>query len=115
MAQILSNLARPTHSSTVSPAIPLDNRPSTLDDFSVSQEDFDIMQDGKSFADGESQATGSSENSCTSQTPHQAERVTTIDPTVTAGTSRSGRVRTMSRRMAGSMSQWDFFGTSGMN
>ncbi len=89
------------HSSMVSQAIPLENRPNTLDDFSVSQEDFDVMLDGKSFADGESQATASSDIFFTSQAPYQTEEVTPIKPTVTASTSRSGRVCTMSRRMAG--------------
>ncbi len=101
MAQIISNFAWPTHSSMVSQAIPLENRPSTLNDFSVSQEDFDVMLDGKSFADGESQATASSGIFCTSQAPYQTEGVTPIKPTVTASTSRSGRVCTMSRRTAG--------------
>jgi hypothetical protein len=77
--------------------------------------DFDIIIDGESFADGESQATGPSGNSCTSQAPHQAEGVTMIEPTVTSGTSRSRRICTMSRKMAESTSQWDFFGTSGMH
>ncbi len=73
------------------------------------------MMDGKSFEDGESQATVSSGNACTSQAPPQAEGVPTIEPMVTAGTSRSGRICTMSRKMAESTSQWDFFGTSGMH
>ncbi len=47
MAQVLFNLARPTQSSTVSHAIPLENRPDNLDDFSVPQGDFDIVIDGK--------------------------------------------------------------------
>jgi hypothetical protein len=103
-------------SSTVSQTIPLENRPDDLDDFSMPKVDFDIMIDGESFADGESQATGGSScNSCTSQAPPQAEGVTTIEPTVTASTSRSGRIRTTSRKMAESTSQWDFFGTSGMH
>ncbi len=38
-----------------------------------------------------------------------------IEPTVTAGTSRSRRICTMSRKMAKSTSQRDFFGTSGMH
>jgi hypothetical protein len=99
-AQILSELARSMQSSTVSQTIPLENRPDDLDDFSVSQVDFDVMIDGESFADRESQATGSSGNSCTSQATPQAEGVTMIEPTVTAGTSRSGRICTMSRKMA---------------
>jgi hypothetical protein len=114
MAQILSDLARPMQSSMVSQTIPLGNRPDDLDDFAVPQVDFDVI-DGESFADRESQATGSSGNFCTSQAPHQAEGVTTIEPTVTAGTSRSGRICTMSRKMAESTSQRDFVGTSGMH
>jgi hypothetical protein len=115
VAQILSNLPRPMQSSTVSQTIPLENRPDDLDDFSVPQVNFDSVIDGESFADKESQALGSSGNSCTSQAPHQAEGVTTIEPTVTAGTSRSGRICTMSRKMAKSTSQRDFFGTSGIH
>ncbi len=65
------------------------SRPNTLDDFSVSQVDFDIMMDGESFADGESLVTGSSRNSCTSWASHQAEGATPIEPTVTASASRS--------------------------
>jgi hypothetical protein len=115
LAQILSDPARPTQSSTVSQTIPLENRPDDLDDFPMPRVDFDAVIDGESFADGESQATGSSGNSCTSQAPHQAERVTTIEPTVKAGTSRSRRTCTMSRKMVESTSQRDFFGTSGMH
>jgi hypothetical protein len=114
-AKILYDLARPTQSSMVSQTIPLENRPDDLDDFSVPQVDFDAMIDGESFADGESQATGSSGNSCTSQAPPQAGGVTTIEPTVTAGTSRSRRICTMSRKTTESTSQRDFFGTSGMH
>jgi hypothetical protein len=108
-AQIISDLARPKQSSTVSQTIPLENRPDDLDDFLVPQ------VDGESFADGESQAIGSSGNSCTSQAPPQAEGVTTIELMVTAGTSRSGRICTVSRKMAKSTSPQDFFGTSGMH
>jgi hypothetical protein len=77
--------------------------------------DSDVVTNDETFADGESQATGSSGNSSTSQAPHQAEGVTAFEPTVTAGTSRSGRIHTMSRKMAESTSQQDFFGTSGMH
>ncbi len=102
-------------SSIVSQTIPLENRPDNLNDFSMPQVDIDVMIDGESFVDGESQATGSSGDSCTSQAPPQAEGVTTIEPTVTAGTSRSEIIHTMSRKMAESKSQWDFIGTSGMH
>ena len=115
VTQILSGLTRPMQFSTVSQTIPLENKPEDLDNFSMPQVDFYIVIDGESFADGESQATGSSGNSCTSQAPPQAEGVTTIEPTVTAGTSRSRRICTMSRMIAKSISQRDFFGTSGMH
>jgi hypothetical protein len=69
--------------STVSQTIPLENKPEDLDNFSMPQVDFYIVIDGESFADGESQAMGSSCNSCTSQAHHQAEGVTTIEPAVT--------------------------------
>jgi hypothetical protein len=114
-AQILSNLAWQMQSCMVSRTIPLENRPDDLDNISMPQVDFNIVIDGESFADGQSQATGCSGNSCTSQDPHQAEGVTTIEPMVTASTSRSRRIRTMSRKMAKSTSQRDFFGTSGMH
>jgi hypothetical protein len=65
-AQILSDLTRPTQYSMVSQAIPSENRPDDLDDFSVSSVDFDVMIDAESFVDRESQAMGSSGNSCTS-------------------------------------------------
>jgi hypothetical protein len=104
-AQILSNLAWPTQSSTVSQAIPLETGPILW--MIVSQEHFDIMLDSKSFADGKSEATKSSGNSCTSWASQQAEGVTTID--------RSRKVCTLSRKMAKSTSHWDFFGKSGMH
>jgi hypothetical protein len=37
------------------------------------------------------------------------------EPTVKAGTSKRGRVCTMSQRMAESVSQWDFYGNQGMH
>jgi hypothetical protein len=115
VAQIPSDLAQPAQSSTVSQTILLENRPDDLDDFSMLEVDFDIVIDGEKFADWESQATGFSGNSCTSQAPHQADGLTMIEPVVTAGTSRRGRICTMSRKMAKSISQWDFFCISGMN
>jgi hypothetical protein len=53
-------------SSTLSQAILLENRPDDLDDFSMPQVDFDVVIDSTSFADRESQATGSSGNPRTS-------------------------------------------------
>ncbi len=59
-----------------------------------------------------------SENSHTSQRM-QASRTNggaaPIEPTVTAGTSQCGRVPTMSRKMAESVSHQNFYGDQGMN
>jgi hypothetical protein len=45
----------------------------------------------------------------------QTEGVTPIERTVTPCTSQSGRVCTMSQKMAKSTSQQDFYGTAGMH
>jgi hypothetical protein len=111
-AQILSNVARPMQSSAPSQANLLESRPNTLDDFSISQVDSDVITDGETFADGESHVTGSSRNSCISWASHQAEGATPIEPTITDSTSRSGRVCTIPWRMAKSTSQRDFYCTS---
>jgi hypothetical protein len=50
------------------------------------------------------------------QAPTQAKGTNPTEHTaVSAGTSRSDRVRIMSQRMAESVSQQDFFGTTGMH
>ncbi len=41
--------------------------------------------------------------------------MTPVEPTITAGTSQCEQVRTMSRRMAESVSQWDFYRKRGMH
>ena len=49
------------------------------------------------------------------KTSPQAEEALPIEPTITAGTSRSGRNHVMSQRMAGSMSRQGFFVNAGMH
>jgi hypothetical protein len=59
-----------------------------------------------------------SENSHTSQqnrSSHTTDEMTPVEPTVAAITSQRGRVRTMSQRMAESVSQQDFYGNQGMH
>ena len=81
------------------------------EEFPVTEIDYNHTYDNVSGS-GDSQA---------SRTPHQpnasnqAEGVTPSKLTLNAGTSRSGRVRTMSQRMADSKSQHDFYGTTGMH
>ncbi len=101
-------------SSTVSQAIPLEHRANTLDEFSTSQVDFDIMTDGESFADGQSQVTRSSRNSCTSLASHQAEGVTLIEPTVTV-TVGEQKQKSLHCVTENGQIQRDFYSTSGMH
>ena len=43
------------------------------------------------------------------------DEMTPVEPTVAAGTSQRGQVRTMSQRMVESISQRDFYGNQGMH
>jgi hypothetical protein len=52
VAQICSNLAQPMQSSMVSQTFPLENRPNDLDDFSVPQEDVNVVIDSESLRVG---------------------------------------------------------------
>ena len=98
-------------SSTVQNEIPSDTVfPS--DEFSIPTIDHEATMDDETSTAGES---------LPSRTPHQsqastqAEGALQIEPTITAGTSRTGRIRVMSQRMAESASQRDFFGNAGMH
>ena len=66
---------------------------------------FDVTSDEFSVTDGDSQVSANTEPSRQSRASLQAEGVTPAEPTITAGTSQRGRVRTMSRRMAESIAQ----------
>ena len=94
--RILSELAQPTQRSMVSNDTPSE-MPVPPDGIPASTFDHDITADEP-------------------QAPTQAEGANpTEHTTVSAGTSRSGRVRIMSQRMAESVSQRDFFGTTRMH
>jgi hypothetical protein len=82
-----------------------------LEEFSVKEIDYNPTSDDVSRS-RESQA---SQTPCLSQASIQAKGVAPNKSTVTAGTSQSGRVCTMSQRMADSKSQHDFYGTTGMH
>jgi hypothetical protein len=43
------------------------------------------------------------------------DEMMTVEPAIAAGTSQRGQVRTMSQRMAESVSQWDFYRNQGMH
>jgi hypothetical protein len=65
----------------------------------------EFTADDHSVSDGDSQVTENVQPSCQSRASNQNEGVTSVEPTVTAGTSQRGRVRKMSRRMAESVAQ----------
>ncbi len=74
---------------------------------------FDTTSDDNSVLE----ALQVSENSHTSQqnlSSHTTDEITRVELTVTAGTSQCGQVCTMSRRMAESLSQRDFYRNQGM-
>jgi hypothetical protein len=112
--QILSDIARSAGRTATSNEMisdpPLEMH-APLEEFLVTEIDYHHTYDDVSGS-GDSQA---------SQTPHQshastqAEEVTPSKSTLIASTSRSGRVRLMSQRMADSKSQRDFYGTTGMH
>jgi hypothetical protein len=108
------NFAHPTQPTTTVPQ-DLYDAIAPLDDFSVSQIDYDDAPGDHSIPDEDSQVTRTSRASRPPRVSQQAERVTPIEPTITTGTSQRGRVRTMSKKMMESTSQKNFFGTSGMH
>jgi hypothetical protein len=108
---IMADFARPTQPTTMVPQ-DLSDAMVPLDDHSISQIDYDDTPDNHSVLED----TRSSRASCPPWASQQAEGVIRmIKPTVTAGTSQRGRVQTMSKKMAESTSQKNFFGTSGMH
>jgi hypothetical protein len=112
---ITANFACPTQPTTTVPQ-DLSDAMVPSDDHSISQIDYDDAPDDHSVLDEDSQVTRSSRASCPPRASQQAEGVNPmIEPTVTAGISQRGRIRTMSKKMAESTSQKNFFGTSGMH
>jgi hypothetical protein len=112
--QILSDIARSVGRTAMSNKMisdpPLETHVPS-EEFPDTEIDYNHTHDDVSGS-GDSQA---------SRTPHQsnasnqAEGVTPSESRLSAGTSWSGRVRTMLRRMADSKSQHNFYGTSGMH
>jgi hypothetical protein len=108
---ITANFARPMQPTTMVPQ-DLSDAMVPSDDHSISQIDYGDAPDDHSILED----TRTSRASCPPWASQQAEGVTPmIEPTVTAGTSRRGRVRTMSKKMVESTSQKNFFGTLGMH
>ncbi len=104
----------PTQHSIMSLETPSNEEGHTMSDPVSKPNTFDTTSDDFS----NSEALQVSENSHTSQqnwSSHMTDEVTPVEPTVTAGTSHRGGVCTMSRRMAESVSQRNFFRNQGMH
>jgi hypothetical protein len=111
---VLSKVSVPNQHSAMHLETPSDEEPHTMSNPVYNPNTFDTTLDDYSVLE----ALQVSENSHTSQqnqSSHTTDEMTPVEPTVTAGTSQRGRVCTMSRRMAESVSQQDFYGNQGMH
>jgi hypothetical protein len=76
---------------------------------------FNTTSDDYSISDAALQVSENSHTSRKNWASHTTEEVTPVEPTVTAGTNQHEQVRTMSQRMAESVSQQNFYGDQGMH
>jgi hypothetical protein len=76
-----------------------------LEEISVAPPFHEFTADDHSVSDRDSQITENVQPSRQSQASHQNEGVTSVEHTVTAGTSQCGWVRMMSQRMAESVAR----------
>jgi hypothetical protein len=110
----LSEVSVPNQQSIMYLETPSVEEPHTMSDPIYNPNTFDTTSDDNSVLE----ALQVSENSHTSQqnqSSHTTDEMTTVEPTVTADTCQRGQVRTMSQRMAESVSQWNFYGHQGMH
>jgi hypothetical protein len=112
---VLSKVSMPNQHSIISLKRTLpDEEPHTMSNPVFEPNTYDTTSDDYSI----SEALQVSEDNHTSRqnwASHMTDKVTPVEPTVTAGTSQCGRVRTMSQRMAESVSQWNFYGDQSMH
>jgi hypothetical protein len=92
---ILSKVSAPIKHSIIYPETPSEDAVSS-EEISVVPPFHEFAADNQSISDGDSQVTESVQPSRQSRASHQNEGVTSVEPTVTAGTSQRGRVRMMS-------------------
>jgi hypothetical protein len=103
-ATILSEVSAPIQRSIMYPETPSEDAVYS-EEISVVPPFHEFAADDQSVSDGDSQVTENAQPSHQSRASHQNEGFTSIEPTVTAGTSQRGRVCKMSRRMAESVAQ----------
>jgi hypothetical protein len=96
--------------------------PNTSDEVPISQVDFGSSnEDDRSITSEASHGTSSANLQSSPRAPMNSqpsqvsEGDTAVNPIVNAGTSQRSRVHTMSRKMADSTTQRDFYGTAGMH
>jgi hypothetical protein len=77
----------------------------SLEEISVAPPFHEFIADDHSISYRDFQVTENVQPSRQSQASHQNEGVTSVEPTVTAGTSQRGRVRMMPQRMDESVAQ----------
>jgi hypothetical protein len=113
-SEILSQVSAPT---LHSPNYGLSQSDSDvpLEDASVISAETDVDWDTLSVSDGDSFGEIGESEVTETKDAMQAEGGTTTATPISAGTSLHGRARTMSRRMADSVSQRDFYGTRNMH
>ncbi len=104
MTIILSEISVPTQRSIMYPGTPSEDTV-PLEEISVTPPFHKFTVDNHSISDRDSQVRENVQPSCQSQASHWNEGVTSVELTVTAGTSQHGRVCTMSQRMAESVTQ----------
>ncbi len=92
---------------------PSDEEPHTMSNPVFNPNTFDTTSDDYSILEA-LQVSKNSHTSQRNQSSHMTDEMMPDEPIVTAGTSQRGQVRTMSWRMAESVSQWDFYGNQGM-
>jgi hypothetical protein len=111
---VLSEVSMPNQHSITFLETPSDEEPHTMSHPVFEPNTFDTTSDDYSV----SEAFQVSQNSHTLQQNQSSctiDELMPVEPTVTAGTSQRGQVCTMSRRMAESVSQQNFYGNQGMH
>jgi hypothetical protein len=101
---ILSKVSEPIQRSVMHPETPSEDAV-PLEEISAVPPFHEFAVDNQSISDGGSQVTENAQPSCQSWASHQNEGVTSVEPTVTAGTSQSGWVCKITQRMAESVAQ----------
>jgi hypothetical protein len=111
---VLSEVSMPNQHSVIYLGTPSDEKPHTMSHPIFYPHTFDTKSDGYIVSES-LQVSENSHTSLQNQSSHTTDEMMPVEPTVTAGTSQCGQVRTMSQRMAESVSQQDFYGNQGMH